>query len=53
MNLDFTGFEVLAIGLGVVIVNLVTNDARSNWLEGMMLLATYAIIGAAFFYYPV
>jgi Ca2+:H+ antiporter len=53
MNLDFTGFEVIAIGLGVVIVNLVTNDARSNWLEGMMLLATYAIIGAAFFYYPV
>lgn len=53
MDLDFTGFEVIALGLGVLIVNLVTLDARSNWLEGVLLLATYAILGAAFFYYPV
>ncbi|MEY2644587.1 MAG: hypothetical protein RLZZ611_1236 [Cyanobacteriota bacterium] len=52
MDLDFTGFEVIALGLGVLIVNLVSLDARSNWLEGVLLLATYAILAAAFYYYP-
>ena len=52
MDLDFTGFEVIALGLGVLIVNLVSIDARSNWLEGVLLLATYAILATAFFYYP-
>lgn len=52
MDLDFTGFEVIALGLGVLIVNLVSLDARSNWLEGVLLMATYVILAAAFFYYP-
>ena len=52
MDLDFTGFEVIALGLGVLIVNLVSIEARSNWLEGVLLLATYAILATAFFYYP-
>jgi Ca2+:H+ antiporter len=28
-------------------------DGKSNWLEGMLLLATYVILGAAFYFQPV
>jgi Ca2+:H+ antiporter len=36
----------------VVITNMVTIDAESNWLEGSMLLAVYALLGLFFFYHP-
>jgi Ca2+:H+ antiporter len=39
MNLRFTPFEVLAVGLSVGVVNLVAQDGESNWLEGALLLA--------------
>jgi len=52
MNLDFKSFEVIALLFSVLIVNLVGMDAQSNWLEGVLLLGTFAIFGAAFFYYP-
>lgn len=39
--------------IAVVIANLISLDGRSNWLEGMLLLATYAILGAAFYFHPV
>lgn len=52
MDLDFSSFEVITLFLSVVIVNLVTVDARSNWLEGALLIATYLIIGTTFFYFP-
>lgn len=52
MNLDFSSFEVITLVLSIIIVNLVSMDARSNWLEGALLMATYLIIGAAFFYFP-
>ena len=52
MNLDFTGFEVIALIFSVIIVNLVNIDAKSNWLEGVLLLGMFSIFGAAFYYYP-
>ena len=52
MNLDFETFEVLALLFSVLIVNLVGMDAKSNWLEGVLLLGTFSIFGAAFYYYP-
>jgi len=52
MDLDFASFEVIALGFSVFIVNLVGMDAKSNWLEGVLLLGTYTIFGAAFYYYP-
>jgi Ca2+:H+ antiporter len=27
-------------------------DGRSNWLEGVLLLATYAVLGFAFYFNP-
>lgn len=53
MDLDFDPFQVVAVGIAVVVANLVTVDGRSNWLEGTLLLATYTILGLAFYYHPV
>jgi Ca2+:H+ antiporter len=52
MDLRFTPLEVLAVGISVFVVNLVAQDGESNWLEGAMLLAVYAVLGLAFFFLP-
>jgi Ca2+:H+ antiporter len=49
MSLVFDTFELAAIILSVLIVNLVVGDGESNWFEGLQLLVAYAIIAAAFF----
>lgn len=53
MDLNFNLFEVVAVAIAVITANLISLDGRSNWLEGMLLLATYAILGAAFYFHPV
>jgi Ca2+:H+ antiporter len=53
MDLNFNPFELVAVVVAVLIVNSISNDGRSNWLEGTLLLATYTIIGLAFFFHPV
>jgi Ca2+:H+ antiporter len=50
MDLNFNPFEVVAVAVAVIIANLISLDGRSNWLEGVLLLATYAILGAAFYF---
>jgi Ca2+:H+ antiporter len=52
MDLIFTNFEVLAVTLSVAIMALISQDGESNWMEGVQLLAVYAILGIAFFYLP-
>ncbi|MBW4509168.1 MAG: calcium/proton exchanger [Scytonematopsis contorta HA4267-MV1] len=52
MNLDFNPFEVLAIAIAVIITNSISTDGRSNWLEGALLLITYSVLGAAFYFHP-
>jgi Ca2+:H+ antiporter len=52
MNLLFTTFEVITVGLAVAIVSLVAVDGESNWMEGVMLLAVYVIFAIAFFFLP-
>ena len=49
MNLIFNAFELVATVLAVVIVNFIVQDGESNWLEGLQLLAAYAIMAIAFF----
>ncbi|MGA7934039.1 MAG: calcium/proton exchanger [Kovacikia sp.] len=53
MDLNFNLFEVIAVAVAVAIANLISLDGRSNWLEGVLLLATYTILGAAFYFHPV
>jgi Ca2+:H+ antiporter len=50
MDLNFNPFEVVAVAVAVVIANLISLDGRSNWLEGILLLATYVILAAAFYF---
>ena len=52
MDLRFSPFEVLAVGISVAIVNLVAQDGESNWLEGALLLAVYLVLGIAFYFLP-
>ncbi len=53
MNLLFTPFEVAAIVLTTVVIRNITTDGRSTWMEGLMLLAVYLMLGIGFFYLPV
>ncbi len=41
-----------AVILAVVLAWMVAEDGESNWLEGVMLLMIYAILGVAFFFLP-
>jgi Ca2+:H+ antiporter len=50
--LDFNPFEVVAVAVAVLTANSVSSDGRSNWLEGVLLLATYLVLGLAFFFHP-
>jgi Ca2+:H+ antiporter len=52
MNLEFNTFEVLAVAISVLLTNSISSDGKSNWLEGSMLLVTYAALGAAFYFHP-
>lgn len=52
MDLRFTPFEVLAVIASVAVVNLVSQDGESNWLEGALLLAVYLVLAIAFFFLP-
>src|SRR5438046_5456864 len=47
MNLVFTTFEVVAIGLASLIVTVIGLDGESHWFEGAQLLAVYALIAIA------
>ncbi|MFM9266726.1 calcium/proton exchanger [Tychonema sp. BBK16] len=53
MDLNFNPFEVVAVAVAVTIANLISLDGRSNWLEGVLLLATYIVLGAAFYFHPI
>ncbi|NJL00372.1 MAG: calcium/proton exchanger [Spirulinaceae cyanobacterium SM2_1_0] len=53
MDLDFNPFELVAVAVAVLLANSVSSDGRSNWLEGSLLLATYLVLGFAFYFHPV
>lgn len=52
MNLIFTPLEVVAIAVSVLIVALIAQDGESNWMEGVLLLALYTILGLTFYFLP-
>lgn len=52
MDLLFTPLEVVTIGASVLIVALIAQDGESNWMEGVLLLAVYTILGLTFFFLP-
>ncbi len=52
MDLNFTAFEVFAVLAAVMVANTAAQEGESNWLEGALLLAVYAILALAFFFLP-
>ncbi|BAY14905.1 calcium/cation antiporter [Nostoc sp. HK-01] len=53
MDLDFNPFELVAVAVSVLIANSISSDGKSNWLEGILLLAAYTVLGFAFYFHPV
>ena len=52
MSLLFNPFEIAAIALSVFATSMVVADGESNWVEGLLLLAVYLILGMAFYFVP-
>lgn len=52
MDLNFNPFELVAVAVAVLIANSISSDGESNWLEGSLLLATYALLALAFYFHP-
>jgi Ca2+:H+ antiporter len=52
MDLDFNPFELVAVVVAVLIANSISSDGKSNWLEGILLLAAYVVLGLSFYFLP-
>lgn len=50
MAMVFNGFELAAVLIAVTIAIHVTNEGESTWFEGVQLIATYVVLGIAFFF---
>src|SRR5215208_5976321 len=50
LALVFNGFEIAGILFAVIIASHITSQGESTWFEGLLLLALYAVLAAAFFY---
>jgi len=48
MALIFNTYEIVALGVTVIIANKACNDGESNWLEGLQLVSVYIILAATF-----
>jgi Ca2+:H+ antiporter len=52
MNLEFTVPEVVAVVAAIIIVEQISGDGESNWVEGIQLLSVYAILAILFYFLP-
>ncbi len=50
MALVFNGYELAALLFSVLIANYVTIEGRSNWFEGVQLLAVYTVLVLVFYF---
>ncbi|MBI4420658.1 MAG: hypothetical protein HY560_07515 [Gemmatimonadetes bacterium] len=52
MDLRFTTLEVVAIAVSVGVMAQISQDGETNWMEGVRLLAVYAMLALAFYFLP-
>ncbi|MGF1578941.1 MAG: calcium/proton exchanger [Gemmataceae bacterium] len=52
LDFHFTPMEIIAVLVAIAAVALVAVDGESHWMEGIMLLAVYIILGLAFYNLP-
>ncbi len=50
MDFIFSGFEIAAVAFSSAILAFIALDGRSNWLEGLQLVAAYIIMAISFFF---
>ena len=50
LALVFNGFALAAVLIATLIASAVTREGRSNWFQGVQLLAVYVVLALAFFY---
>jgi Ca2+:H+ antiporter len=53
LDLHFSQLELISVVIAVGTLALVAPDGQTHWMEGVMLLAVYLILGLAFFHLPV
>ncbi|ESK89044.1 calcium ion transporter [Moniliophthora roreri MCA 2997] len=52
LTLLFDPYESVTLFLAVITVNYCVQDGKSNWLEGLILIFLYVILGITFWFYP-
>ena len=52
LDMMFSPMEIVAVIFAVTLVTVLAMNGTSNWFEGAMLLALYAILAIVFFYIP-
>jgi Ca2+:H+ antiporter len=52
MDLLFTVFEIVAIGVALMSIAFIAHDGETHWMEGVQLLAVYVILVLGFYYLP-
>jgi Ca2+:H+ antiporter len=50
MDLVFSPFEVVALGLATVLASIILLDGETNWFEGVQLLALYGMVAVGAFF---
>jgi Ca2+:H+ antiporter len=50
MDFIFTNIEIAAVAFSSLILGFIALDGRSNWIEGVQLLAAYFIMAVSFFF---
>jgi Ca2+:H+ antiporter len=50
MTLHFTDFEAFSVAIAVGSATMISQDGETNWLEGVQLLAVYAVLAIAFYF---
>ncbi|SDD99385.1 Ca2+:H+ antiporter [Paenibacillus sp. UNCCL117] len=49
MDLVFTTYELIAIGVAAFIAKSISQDGATTWYEGVLLLVVYVVLGIAFY----
>jgi Ca2+:H+ antiporter len=52
LTLEFNAFGMFAAVAAVFVANAISADGKSNWLEGLLLLILYGVLGVAFYQHP-
>ncbi|MBF0457886.1 MAG: calcium/proton exchanger [Nitrospirae bacterium] len=50
MDLTFTALETISLVFSVLLVNFISSDGETHWMEGVQLVALYIILGIAYFF---